>query len=402
MKKLPLFILAGALLFLLLSFPATVRATSSQTVEITPHTIYSDEVNTILFTELMKDYPDFSIKDYTSMEITFSFYSSNVIYNDSTRITFLSREVFGDSRIALNNTKTSTTDYETGKSIYDGGRGKGLASSLLLHAKVLTHSVSFDLTNLTETPDCLTLTIDKSIINTPSLSSVTIESICLVPGEKETPIPSPTSTPSFASPAPQKTAASVAKPSAAANFRVTGRKKEGIHLSWKISQKADRTQIYRSTKKDSGYRRIAFCPKGTTSYSDTMINSDTRYYYKIRIVRTINSKKLLSAFTSPGSVRTRTMRKPTIQIQKKQAGSTRFFQVRLKKYQGTHTTIYLRQGKKYLPLMLSYHSIKKKKGTYNIRYLGKQKNYQFRVRTYRIVKGVKLYSPYSASVTMRV
>ena len=133
-----------------------------------------------------------------------------------------------------------------------------------------------------------------------------------------------------------------------------------------------------------------------------MINSDTRYYYKIRLVRTINSKKLLSAFTSPGSVRTRTMRKPTIQIQKKQAGSTRFFQVRLKKYQGTHTTIYLRQGKKYLPLMLSYPSIKKKKGTYNIRYLGKQKNYQFRVRTYRIVKGVKLYSPYSASVTMRV
>ena len=65
-----------------------------------------------------------------------------------------------------------------------------------------------------------------------------------------------------------------------------------IELSWKKVTGADGYQIYRSTKKSGGYKRIASVSSGNTlSYKDIPSKTNKFYYYKVRPYHTSGGKK---------------------------------------------------------------------------------------------------------------
>ena len=98
------------------------------------------------------------------------------------------------------------------------------------------------------------------------------------------------------------------------NTRITSVKataaKGSVRLTWKKSAgyKVDKYQVFRSTKKGSGYGSKAFFTTkqgGLTGwYKNTKaLKKGTRYYYKVRGVRTVDGEKVYTRYSAPVSVR---------------------------------------------------------------------------------------------------
>ena len=65
-----------------------------------------------------------------------------------------------------------------------------------------------------------------------------------------------------------------------------GKAKKGIKVTYKKAKGANKYNIYRSTKKTSGYKKI-FTTKKTTFINKSAIKGK-RYYYKVKSVRSVN------------------------------------------------------------------------------------------------------------------
>lgn len=81
------------------------------------------------------------------------------------------------------------------------------------------------------------------------------------------------------------------------SLKLTAGKKK-VKVSFKKVSGANKYEIYRSTKKSKGYKKIKTVSKNT--YTDKKVKKGKRYYYKVR-AKAGNSKTLVvsSAFTSP-------------------------------------------------------------------------------------------------------
>ena len=67
---------------------------------------------------------------------------------------------------------------------------------------------------------------------------------------------------------------------------------KSVSLSWKKSSNASGYQVYRSTKKSSGFKSIKTVTKGTTvTYKNTGLTKGKTYYYKVRAYKVINGTK---------------------------------------------------------------------------------------------------------------
>lgn len=78
-----------------------------------------------------------------------------------------------------------------------------------------------------------------------------------------------------------------------------------IKLSWKkaAGYKVDYYEVYRSTKKNSGYGKTpVFTTRSgsKTTYINTSVKSGTRYYYKVRGVRMVDGKKVYTPYSNIG------------------------------------------------------------------------------------------------------
>lgn len=75
-------------------------------------------------------------------------------------------------------------------------------------------------------------------------------------------------------------------------------------ISWKKIKGVTGYEVYRSTKKSSGYKKVATIKKAsTTSYTNKKLKKNKKYYFKVRAYKTVNGKKLYSSYSSPKQVK---------------------------------------------------------------------------------------------------
>jgi len=79
---------------------------------------------------------------------------------------------------------------------------------------------------------------------------------------------------------------------------VTSKKKKSVYLRWKKQKYAGGYEIYRSTKKKNGYKKVKTIKGGSkVSWTDKKVKGRKTYYYKIRAYCKINGKKAVSGFS---------------------------------------------------------------------------------------------------------
>ena len=75
---------------------------------------------------------------------------------------------------------------------------------------------------------------------------------------------------------------------------------------WSKVKGANGYEIYRSNRKDGKYQKVKTISKGgTTSYKDGKLKKSTTYYYKIRVYRKVDRKKVYGSYSSVVSVKTK-------------------------------------------------------------------------------------------------
>lgn len=95
-------------------------------------------------------------------------------------------------------------------------------------------------------------------------------------------------------------------PSKVSSFKAVRSSKTAAKLTWKKVSKATGYEIYRSTSKNSGFKKIATIKKAATvSYNDKSIKNNKVYYYKIRCYWKSGSQTVYTGYSS------------TVQIKKK-------------------------------------------------------------------------------------
>ncbi len=82
--------------------------------------------------------------------------------------------------------------------------------------------------------------------------------------------------------------------------------KKRATVSWKKIKGVNGYEIYRSTKKTKGYKKIKTAKKvSIVSYTNKKLKAKKKYYYKIRAYKTVNGRKMYSSYSSPKAVKTK-------------------------------------------------------------------------------------------------
>lgn len=151
--------------------------------------------------------------------------------------------------------------------------------------------------------------------------------------------------------------------------------------------------IYRSTKKDSGFKKIGTVKKKkTVQFTDKKCKTGIKYYYKVRAYRTINGKNKYGPYSEVISAKTK-LNTPKLQGVALASADTAL--VTWKKVSGASGYYIYRCDKK----KGKYKKVLHVKGGANVQaYVGGQENgktYYYKVRAYRTVDKKKKYSSYS-------
>ena len=166
-------------------------------------------------------------------------------------------------------------------------------------------------------------------------------------------------------------------------------------ISWTSVGEASGYEVYRSTKKNSGYTKIQSFSAFTRTYSDNGIKTGTKFYYKVRAYKDKNNVRYAGNFSSPVSV-TPGLKKPTL-IKAKRSGKNKI-KLSWKKVSGANGYVVYRSTKK----KSGFKKVKIVKGR-TLKFVNKKlkkgKRYYYKVKAYRVVNGKKFYSPYSKVVS---
>ncbi len=104
--------------------------------------------------------------------------------------------------------------------------------------------------------------------------------------------------------APVAPAPVVKAPAAPKSFKAKNVKKKSVKLTWKKVSGANGYVIYRSTKKNKGFKKIKTITKAkTVKYTNKKLKKGKTYYFKIRAYKTVNGKKVYSKYTSVKKVK---------------------------------------------------------------------------------------------------
>lgn len=151
--------------------------------------------------------------------------------------------------------------------------------------------------------------------------------------------------------------------------------------------------IYRSTKADSGFKKIGTVKKKkVTEFTDSKCKTGVKYYYKVRAYRTVNGKKKYSGYSEAISVKTKLntpkLRSVTVTggdtallTWKKVSGASGYYIYRCDTQNGTYKRVLKVKSGKTTQAYVDGHE--------------NGKTYYYKVRAYRVVDKKKKFSAYS-------
>ena len=220
--------------------------------------------------------------------------------------------------------------------------------------------------------------IAKKNTVTPATATPTIKPTTGVAEIKSTNLPS--STPAIS--VPQKVT----------NLKLKAGKKKQIKISWNNQKEADGYEIYRSTKKNKGYQKIADGFKNKCSFTDSKVKYAKNYYYKVRAYYLNGKHYQYSVFSDVKKLMLK-RKAPVFKLKRKiTTDGIHYISIRLKSCSDPYLQMWVRFGKKkYKKIPLSKHKIKKNT-TLNFKYTPGKGKMSFRIRSYRVQNKKREYS----------
>lgn len=189
------------------------------------------------------------------------------------------------------------------------------------------------------------------------------------------------------------------KPNKVSGIKATSNSYNSIKLTWnKTVNGANGYAVYRSTSKDGKYTlRKTITSKNTIEFTDTGLDTNTTYYYKVRPYRMISDKKEYGSYSEIVCAKP-VLSKTTITVSSTSKKAT----IKWNKVLGA-------SGYKVYSATSSDGTYSLKKTITSINTLSytntnlvSGKTYYYKVRAYRNVNGKVVYGPYSAVKSKKI
>lgn len=189
------------------------------------------------------------------------------------------------------------------------------------------------------------------------------------------------------------------KPNKVSGIKATSNSYNSIKLTWnKAVNGANGYAVYRSTSKDGKYTlRKTITSKNTIEFTDTGLDTNTTYYYKVRAYRMIADKKKYGSYSEIVCTKP-VLSKTTITVSSTSKKAT----IKWNKVLGA-------SGYKVYSATSSNGTYSLKKTITSINTLSytntnlvSGKTYYYKVRAYRNVNGKVVYGPYSAVKSKKI
>lgn len=187
------------------------------------------------------------------------------------------------------------------------------------------------------------------------------------------------------------------KPLGTIKTKMSSSKTSSIKVSWNKLNGVSGYRIYRSTKKNSGYKYLKQLSSKTASYTNKKLKSGKTYYYKVRAYSDVFGDRYYGSYSAPLKSGTRPA-KPRVTVKR----SGRRLKIKYKKISGASGyRIYIRTGKKG-----KYKRVKQytsgKKVSYKSKKLKRKKTYYVKVRAYKTINGKKYFGSYSKAKKVKI
>ena len=168
-------------------------------------------------------------------------------------------------------------------------------------------------------------------------------------------------------------------------------------LKWKKQSGVTGYQVYRATSENGKYKKVKTI-KGASKVTVTLpANTGSKaYYYKVRAYKTISGKNVYGEYSSVKSCAPKKTSKITAKALKGKKAK-----VTWKKVSSANGYQVYRSTKKKGSYKLVKTITNKKTVSFTDKSLKKGKKYYYKVRAYRLIKGKKVYGPYSDIVYIK-
>lgn len=177
--------------------------------------------------------------------------------------------------------------------------------------------------------------------------------------------------------------------------------KPAVKLAWEKCDK-EKIVILRSLKKNSDYRALKQLAGNETGYTDKNVKRGKVYYYKVVCFNGEVTKAVFQCKASAKKIKIDYLMRPVIAVTKGKAGSQKYVQIVLKKYEGEYVDIYMKGKSGYSKLKMEKGKNLTSRKKYRFRYEKGKVKILFRVRTYRNIGGKKYYSRFSKALQIKI
>ena len=169
------------------------------------------------------------------------------------------------------------------------------------------------------------------------------------------------------------------------SVKAANRSIKSIKISWKKITGAEKYQVYRSVKKNKGFKKVKTTKK--TYWINTKLKTGKKYYYKVRAI----SGTEKSSFSNVKSAKPKPAKVIISKIQNR-GGNILINWKKVKDADGY--VIYKKESSKG-----KFRNVKTLKASYSKKYtsmgIKKGKVYSYKIKAYKIVKGKKVYGDFS-------